>query len=376
MSSVRAQALERIETVLPIAAEHAARVDKTAAFPEATVKAVGAAGLMGLLTPAAHGGMGGSPTDAAVLVERIARECGSSAMVMSMHWSGAAVLGAFGSPEVNREIAAGRHLSTLAFSEAGSRSHFWAPVSTAKAEGDDVVLDANKSWVTSARNATAYVWSSKPLGAEGFSTIWLVERDRSGLSVPAPFDGLGLRGNDSAPVTAKGVRIPKKNMLGEEGKGFDVMMGVVLPAFQVMNAACSIGLSEAAIARASAHLTGTSFAHMGSALSDLPTVRAYLAKAKVKADMARTLWEDTLEAMEAGRPDTMLRVLEVKAAAAETALDVTATCMRVCGGAAFSKAVAVEPRFRDAQAGSVMGPTSDVLYDFIGKATLGLPLFG
>jgi alkylation response protein AidB-like acyl-CoA dehydrogenase len=50
--------------------------------------------------------------------------------------------------------------------------------------------------------------------------------------------------------------------------------------------------------------------------------------------------------------------------------------MRVCGGAAFSKAVAVEPRFRDAQASSVMGPTSDVLYDFIGKATLGLPLFG
>jgi alkylation response protein AidB-like acyl-CoA dehydrogenase len=165
-------------------------------------------------------------------------------------------------------------------------------------------------------------------------------------------------------------------MLGEDGKGFDVMMGVVLPAFQAMNAACSIGLSEAAILRASAHLTGTSLTHMGQSLADLPTVRAYLAKAKVKADMARMLWEDTLVAIDSGRPDTMLRLLEVKAAAAETALEVTGTCMRVCGGAAFSKAVAVEPRFRDAQAGSVMGPTSDVLYDFIGKATLGLPLFG
>jgi len=375
--SVRAQALERLETVLPVVAEQAARVDKTAAFPEETIKALRTAGLMGLITPAAHGGMGGSPTDAAVLVERIARECGSSAMVACMHWSGAAVIAAFGSPEVNREIAAGRHLSTLAFSEAGSRSHFWAPVSTATAAGDDVVLDATKSWATSARNATAYVWSSKPMAAEGFSTIWLVEQNRPGLSVPAPFDGLGLRGNDSAPVTAKGVRIPKKNMLGEDGKGFDVMMGVVLPAFQIMNAACSIGLSEAALARAAAHLTSTSFAHMGgSPLSDLPTVRAYLAKAKVKADMARTHWEDTLAAIDGGRADTMLRVLEVKAAAAETALEVTAICMRVCGGAAFSKAVAVEPRFRDAQAGSVMGPTSDVLYDFIGKATLGLPLFG
>ncbi len=373
--SIRAQALERLDAVLPIAAEHAARVDKTAAFPDDVVKALGAAGLMGLLTPTAHGGLGGGASDAAVLVERIARECASSAMVMCMHWTGAAVLAAYGSPEVNREVAAGRHLSTTAFSEAGSRSHFWAPVSTARVDGDDIVLDATKSWVTSARNATAYVWSSRPIRADGFSTIWLVEREREGISIPAPFEGLGLRGNDSAPVVAKGVRVPRAHMIGEDGKGYDLMMNVVLPPFQMMVSACSIGLSEAALLRASAHVTGTSFTHTSKALSDLPTVRAYLAKARVRADMARALWEDTLAAVDAGRPDTTMRLLEVKAAAAETALEVTATCMRVCGGAAFSKAVAVEPRFRDAQAGSVMGPTSDVLYDFIARVELGLPLF-
>jgi alkylation response protein AidB-like acyl-CoA dehydrogenase len=112
------------------------------------------------------------------------------------------------------------------------------------------------------------------------------------------------------------------------------------------------------------------------ALSALPTVRAYLAKARVQADMARALWEDTLAAMEAGRPDTMLRVLQVKAAAGDAALEVVATAMRVCGGAAFRKDVGVDRQFRDAQAASVMGPTSDVLYDFIGKAQVGLPLFG
>jgi alkylation response protein AidB-like acyl-CoA dehydrogenase len=172
------------------------------------------------------------------------------------------------------------------------------------------------------------------------------------------------------------VKIPKKNALGPDGGGFDIMMGVVLPVFQIMNAACSVGLSEAALTGASAHLTSTSLAHLGQNLSDLPTIRAYLAKAKVKADMTRTLWEDTLAAIDAGRPDTMLRVLEVKAAAGETALEVVATCMRVCGGAAYRKEVGVERAFRDAQASSVMGPTSDVLYDFIGKAQLGMPLFG
>jgi alkylation response protein AidB-like acyl-CoA dehydrogenase len=71
----------------------------------------------------------------------------------------------------------------------------------------------------------------------------------------------------------------------------------------------------------------------------------------------------------------MLRVLECKAAAAEMALEVLATAMRVCGGAAYRREIAVERTFRDAQAASVMAPTTDQLYDFIGKAVCGLPLF-
>ena len=72
----------------------------------------------------------------------------------------------------------------------------------------------------------------------------------------------------------------------------------------------------------------------------------------------------------------MLRVLEVKAAAGETATEVTDLAMRVCGGAAFRKEVGVERHFRDARAATVMAPTTDALYDFIGKAVCGLPLFG
>jgi alkylation response protein AidB-like acyl-CoA dehydrogenase len=79
--------------------------------------------------------------------------------------------------------------------------------------------------------------------------------------------------------------------------------------------------------------------------------------------------------MGANRPDTMLRVLEAKAAAGEAASEVTDLAMRVCGGAAFRKDVGVERVFRDARAGLVMSPTTDILYDFIGKAVCGLPLF-
>ncbi len=91
--------------------------------------------------------------------------------------------------------------------------------------------------------------------------------------------------------------------------------------------------------------------------------------------MARCLLLDTAAAMESGRPDTMLRVLECKAAAGETAGQVLDTAMRVCGGAAFRREVGVERIFRDSRAANVMAPTTDQLYDFIGKAVCGLPVF-
>ena len=165
-------------------------------------------------------------------------------------------------------------------------------------------------------------------------------------------------------------------MLGPDGAGFDVMMGVVLPYFQLMNAAASLGTMEAATTKAATHVTGATLQHLGQVLADLPTIRAYIARMRIKTDMVRALFLDTISAIEEGRADTMLRVLEVKAAAGETATEVTDLAMRVCGGAAFRKEVGVERHFRDARAATVMAPTTDVLYDFIGKAICGMPLFG
>jgi alkylation response protein AidB-like acyl-CoA dehydrogenase len=121
---------------------------------------------------------------------------------------------------------------------------------------------------------------------------------------------------------------------------------------------------------------GTTLEHIGQSLAGLPTVRAYVARMRIKTDMVRALLLDGLDALENGREDAMLRVLEVKAAAGETSTEVTDLAMRVSGGAAFRKEVGVERHFRDARAATVMAPTTDALYDFIGKATCGLPLFG
>lgn len=350
-------------------------VDEKGEYPRRSLDALSQAGFLGLISATEIGGLGQSHRSAAMVIEKLASACASTAMVVCMHYAGTAVVEKHGVQEIREQIAAGKHLTTLAFSESSSRSQFWAPTSSARKVDDSIRLNAQKSWVTSAGQADSYVWSSRPLEAEGSSTIWLVPSDAEGLNIPAPFNGLGLRGNYSSPITAENATVSPEAMLGTDGQGFEIMMGIVLPIFSVMNAAFSIGTMEAAVTKSIGHLTQTKFEHSGQNLSDLPTIRAYLSRMRIKTDMCRALLSETLTSLEEGREDAMLRVLEVKAAAGEASTEVTELAMRICGGAAFRKEVGVERNFRDARAATVMAPTTDALYDFIGKALCGIPLF-
>jgi len=372
MSNQLAAVVESIATT--VTAPAAGAVDQ-GAFPTASLAALREQGLLGLTSAREVGGRGEGPASAVLVVERLSRECGSTGMVVAMHYAATAVLEKVGPLEVRQQVAAGKHLTTLAFSEAGSRSQFWTPVSTARAAGAQVALSARKSWVTSAHHADSYVWSSKPVASTEASTLWLVPRATPGLTVQGAFDGLGLRGNDSAPVAAEEALVPATARLGGDGEGFGLMMGTVLPWFNLLNAACGVGLMEAATTRTIAHASGTRFQHSGTSVAELPTARAFIARMRIRTDQARALLGEAVAAVAAGRPDAMLKVLEVKASAGEAATEVTDWAMRVCGGAAFRKEVGVERAFRDARAGTVMAPTTDALYDFIGKAACGLPLF-
>ncbi len=361
--------------IATVIAPAAAEIDRTGAFPRAAITALGEAGILGLFSSTDVGGGGGSLADVAEVVERIAGACGSTAMVVLMHYAAVAVLEPYGPREVREAIARGEHLSSLAFSEAGSRSHFWAPMSTAIADGDEVRLDATKSWVTSAGEADSYVWSSRPVAAEGPMTLWLVPADAAGLHVAGPFDGLGLRGNSSSPVRATEVVVPPSARLADDGAGLDTALATALPVFLVGNAAFSLGLAEALVAEAGAHLTSARLEHLDQTMAQQPIPRAEFARMRTRTDEVRAFLVDTLAALRSGRPDATLRVLQVKAVASEAASDVADGVMRLCGGAAFRKELGVERRFRESLAARVMAPTTAALRDFVGRATLGLPLF-
>jgi len=367
---------------LDVVARHSADVDKKGRFPEESIAALGAAGLLGLTVPAELGGLGQGPRAFCVAAEELARECASTAMVYVMHTSALQAISASKllaeRDAILRAAAKGKHLSTLSLSEKGSRSQFWAPVSKMAAKGDGFVTSAAKSWVTSANFADSYVSSAQAPGAQSplESTIYFARTEVAEVRPESAFDGLGLRGNDSSPVSLQDLPVSKQDLISEQGKGADTMLGVILPWFAVGSAAMAHGLCRAAVDATAKHLSSAGFEHTGTQLRDLPQLRARLAQMFVRTEASRALLGRTLGEMEAGAPEAPLFVLSARKAALEAALEVTDLALKACGGAAFSRqATPIERLFRDARAGWVMAPTVDHLDDFIGKALTGLPLF-
>jgi len=365
-----------------VIAPQAAANDREGRFSIEAVRALGESGILGLLLPATVGGSQLGPDDFAQVTAILAEADPSVAMVFVMHVLAAGAIAAATDGAhlraVLEEIAHGRHLSTLAFSEVGSRSHFWAPVSRAERNGAGVRISARKSWVTSAGHAQSYVVSTQSPNAVGptESTLYLVLADAKGLSVAGAWDGMGMRANAAAPMTLDRCEVEPGMQLTSDGGGFTAMQEIVLPLFNLGSAAVALGICRAVVSATTDHLKHARFEHLGASLGEsLPNLRAQLATMQIQTDGLAARIDDVVRHL--AHPDdlTMLRVLEVKAAGGEAAIDVTSLAMRTCGGAAFSKHTGIERFFRDAHAGVVMAPTADVLRDLIGKALLGLPLF-
>ena len=234
--------------------------DQQGRFSTEAVDALGRAGLLGLALSTEFGGLGLGPRTFAAVTATLAEGDASVAMVYLMHICATATIaaarpGAAVAQTLN-QIAAGRHLSTLAFSESGSRSHFWAPVSRVRRDGTGLRITAKKSWVTSAGYAQSYVVSSLAPEGKGLtdSTLYLVPADLHGLSVKESWDGLGLRANASAPMMLDDCEVPYELQLTSDSAGFQTMLDVVLPQFNLGAAAVALGICRAAVAATAAHL--------------------------------------------------------------------------------------------------------------------------
>ena len=132
------------------------------------VEALANSGFLGLAVPTEYGGMGQGLRLACAVLDEMAQRCASTALIYLMHLCGTACYAAYPAPvqDIFAQMTGGKHLTTLAWSERGSRSHFWAPTSQAGQHNGRVILNATKSWVTSAGIADSYVVSTRTAGGQ------------------------------------------------------------------------------------------------------------------------------------------------------------------------------------------------------------------
>lgn len=379
--SLESLAARAADIALSVTLPNAERDDAEARWPAATMEALSAAGLMGLTAPTSVGGLGAGMRGLAATSEELAVASGSAGLCFAMHCVGTAVIAAKATPEQTRRylapIAEGRHVTTLALSEPGSGAFFVFPETAIVRDGDGFVLNGTKGFVTNGSHADSYVVSTAPIegeGHEGQFNCVIVDRDQAGVQFTDAWAGFGMRSNDSRTMRLDEVRLPERNLLGRPGDQLWYVFEVVTPFFLMAMAATYVGIARAAFEEARQHVGTRRYAHSGELLGAAPVVSHRLGALWIAVESTRRLVRAAAEKGDANAPDALPAILAAKAAAADAAVHVANEAMTLCGGAAYRDNSRLARILRDARAGHVMAPTTDILKQWLGRALLDLPL--
>ncbi len=359
------------ETLAPRAAD----TDRTATFPAEQLAALRSVGLMGLRGDPDHGGVGEGLLTACLVTEALAKECPSTALIYKMHLESIEMVcrapTAEQSANVVPKLVAGEWLSTVAGSEAGHKGGAWADApkaSVAQVDGGYEVANIAKSFVTAAGKADSYFFmcSLERPEQRPKQLMFQLLSDDLDWTVDEPWDGLGMRGNNSSPMTFNG-RIPEERLINPDNQPVD-FFPVVLATY----AATYLGIAAGCYDRLHAHVAGATLAD-GRRMGDVETIRGRIANCKVEIERSRALLYATCAAFDEGRHGGPQPFYEAKVASDQLATFVTAEAMTLGGGAAFAKHLPFERYFRDARAGMVMGLAHDIAVQSIGRLLFPKP---
>ena len=347
----------------------AADTDRDGSFPSEQLAALRAEGLMGLRGDRDQGGAGEGLLTTCLVVEALAAACPSTALIYKMHLESIELVCRVPTPDQARQfvprLVSGEWLSTVAGSEAGHRGGAWADAPKASVSRTDdgyEVRHIAKSFVTAAGLADSYFFMCSLEQPEGrpLQLMFQIRSDDLEWTIDRPWDGLGMRGNASSPMTFNGF-IPDSRLLNPEARPVD-FFPVVLATY----AATYLGIAAGCFDRLVAHVAGSERAG-GGRLSDLDPVRSRVAAAKVEIERSRALLYSACAAFDDGRHESPLPFFESKVACDQLAASVASDAMTLGGGAAFAKQLPFERYFRDARAGMVMGVAHDVAVGNIGR---------
>lgn len=345
--------------IKPLAKE----IDETGRFPLESVKKMAEMGMMGLSIPEEYGGSGASQLAYALEIEELAKVCASTAVIVSAHSSLCCwPILKFGTEEQKQKylvpLARGEKLGAFALTEPSAGTDASMQKSTAALDGDSYVLNGNKIFITNAGAADVFVvfaMTDKEQGTRGISAF-ILERGMPGFSVSKPENKMGLSASSTCELVFDNVRVPKENLLGQEGRGFKVAMAT-LDGGRIGVAAQATGIAQGAIDEAVKYTTER--IQFGRRISQFQNTQFTLADMQTRTDAARLLVWRAAAAEQDGQPYTHLAAM-AKLFAAETASYVTNRAVQLFGGYGYSKDYPVERMMRDAKVTEIYEGTSEV----------------
>ncbi|MEW9671511.1 acyl-CoA dehydrogenase family protein [Ammoniphilus sp. 3BR4] len=356
--------------------------DRERRFPRKSLEALAKAGFGAVTLPPSYGGTGKGYTGFCVLSQILAQYCTSTTMVWVMHTAAVHTLYASGTEEQRQRFIPGvlqGRVGALAFSEPATGSHFWKVVSSAPKTRNGYLLNADKSFVTSAGEADWYVVETRsPETSDPDELMFLLVEDGQEGVQAFPFSALGLNGNSSGPMTFRDVFVPIENRLGKEGGAGWFNDNVIDPLFLLGTSGCWIGVAQGALNAAIDGAKKKVHVDSGSSVAGYQVIRHELAKAQILIDSARSMLYRVAAEMDrfgkAGQPmsDLLYMLWQLKTHSADIVITVTNQALQISGGRGY-KTGSVERYLRDGRAGAVMGPTNEILREWIGRTLVGMP---
>ncbi|KXB64888.1 rubredoxin [Aedoeadaptatus coxii] len=371
--ALRKKVREFAETVVaPVAFE----LDQENKFPEDIVAQMADLGIMGLPYSEEYGGSGDDVISYAIAVEELSRVDGGVGVILSAHTSlGTYPIDHYGTEEQKQKylvpLAKGEKLGAFGLTETNAGSDAGETETTAVLEGDHYILNGQKIFITNAPAADTYVVfavTTPDIGTHGISAF-IVEKDFEGFTFSDHYDKLGIRSSTTAELHFNNVKVPKENLLGKEGKGFNIAMST-LDGGRIGIAAQALGIAQGAYEHALAYAKER--VQFGQPLAANQGISFKLADMYTKIDAARLLIYRAAEMKQNGERYS-LEAAEAKMFASDMALEVVNDALQIYGGSGYMKGMEVERAYRDAKITTIYEGTNEIqrvviAANIIGKA--------
>jgi len=344
-------------------APHAAEADVHEAYPQASMDAFRDSGFVRALYPPELGGDAGDFLTVGLVIEELARACGSTALTAFVTRTGVAALIAHGSEQLKQRvlppIVAGEQQASYCLSEPNAGSDAASMTTRAVRDGDRWVLNGRKAWITSAGVSGVYTVFAKTDPAAGHRGIsaFVVEADRPGLSIGKLEHKMGLRGSPTGEVVLEDVAVPAENLIGEEGRGFSYALEALDCSRPVVGAQ-AVGLGQGALDVAGTYVLDRR--QFDQRIADFQGVQFMLADMATQLEAARLLVYAACARIDTAEPRATKASSMAKMFASDTAMRVATDAVQLLGGAGTTREFPVERMMRDVKITQIYEGTNQI----------------